>query len=54
MTRRPNDDDDGSLPKGRFIGFYAPCGRDEWGGFLLPSSQTIVQGRYTVASRRFH
>jgi len=34
----------------KFIGFYATWGWDEWGGFPLPSSQTImgeqlVQGR---------
>jgi len=49
-----DDDDDGSLPEGRSIGFYATWGWDEWGGFPLPSSQTImgkqlVQGRYAVA-----
>ena len=38
--------------------FYAIWGWDEWGGFPLPSSQTImgeqlVQGRYTVAWGRF-
>jgi len=52
------DDDDGSLPEGRFIGLYATWGWDEWGGFLLPSSQTImgewlVQGRCAVSWGRF-
>ena len=50
--------DDGSLPVGRFIGFYATWGWDEWGGFPLPSSQTntgeqLFQGRYAVAWGRF-
>jgi len=35
-------DTDGSLPDDRFIGFYATWGWDEWGGFRLPSSQTIM------------
>jgi len=44
----------GSLPEGRFFGFYATWEWDEWGGFPLSSSQTImgeqlVQGRYAVA-----
>jgi len=52
------DDEDDSLPEGRFIGFYATWEWDEWGGFPLPSSQTImgeqfVQGRYVVAWGRF-
>ena len=52
------DDDDGSLPEDRLIGFYATWGWDEWGGFPLPSSQTImgeqlVQGCYAVAWSRF-
>jgi len=47
-------DDDGSLPEGLFIGFYATLGWDEWDGFPLPSSQAImgeqlVQGHYAVA-----
>jgi len=51
---RDEDDDDGSLSEGRFIGFYATRGWDEWGGFPLPSSQTIigeqlVQDCYAVA-----
>ena len=51
-------DDDGSLPEGRFMGFYATRGWDEWGGFPLPSSQTImgkqlVQGRYAVVRGGF-
>ena len=55
---RYDDDDAGSPPKGRFIGFYATWGWDEWGGFPLPYSQTImgdqlVQGRYAVAWGRF-
>jgi len=37
-----DDDDDGSLSEGRFIGFSMPPGGrggwDEWGGFPLPSS----------------
>ena len=49
-----DDDDDGSLPGGRFIGFYTIRGWDESGGFPLPSSQTImgeqlIQGHYSVA-----
>ena len=51
-------EDDGSLPEGRFVGFYATQGWDGWGGFRLPSSQTImgkllVHGRYAVARGRF-
>jgi len=47
------DDDDGSMPEGKFIGSYATWGWDEWRGFPLPSSHTImaeqlVQVRYTV------
>ena len=54
-----DDDDDGSLRKGRFIGIvHTTWGWDEWDGFPLPSSQTImaeqlVQGRYAVAWGRF-
>ena len=38
---------------------YATWGWDEWGGFPLPSSQTImgkqlVQGRYAAAQVEFH
>jgi len=47
-----------TVPKGRFIGFYATQGWDEWDGFLLPFSQTIMgellfQGRYAVAWGQF-
>jgi len=43
-------DDDGSLHESRFIGFYATWGWDEWGGFLLPSSQTIMGEQLEVDS----
>jgi len=51
-------DDGSALPEGRFFGFYATWKWDEWDGFPLPSSQTImgeqlVQGRYAVAWGRF-
>jgi len=54
LSRMRDDDYDGSLPEGRFIGFYATWGWTEWGGFPLPSSQTImdeqlVQDRYPMA-----
>jgi len=42
MVDGDDDDGDGSLPKGRFIGFYVTWGWDEWGGFPLPSSHTIM------------
>jgi len=42
-------DTDGYLLDNRFIGFHATWGWDEWDCFPLPSSQIIVQGRYTVA-----
>jgi len=50
--------DDGSLPEGRFIGFYPTWGWDERGSFLLPYSQKImgeqlVQGCYAVAWGRY-
>jgi len=44
---------DDNLHEGRFIGFYATQGWDEWDGFPLPSLHTImgeqlVQGCYIV------
>ena len=53
-----SENDDGSLPDGRFIGFYATRWWDEWDGLPLPISQPImdeqlVQGRYAVAWGRF-
>ena len=58
MQDDDDDDNDGSLPEGRFIGCYATWGWDEWGGFPLRSSQTImgeqlVQGCYAEAWGRF-
>ena len=45
-------------PKAGSLAFYAIWEWDEWGGFPLPSSQTImgeqlVQGHYAVAWGRF-
>jgi len=37
------NDDDGSLPKDRFICFYAHRGWDEWGCFPLPSSRQLCK-----------
>jgi len=41
-----DDDDDDFLPESRFIGFYATWWWDKWGGFRLPSSQTICPRIY--------
>ena len=37
-----DDNDDGSPPEGRFIGFYVTWVWDESDGFSLPSLQTIM------------
>ena len=46
------DYDDGSLPEGRFIGFYATRGWDGWGGLPLTiMSKQFVQGLYAVIQK---